>query len=185
MPARRTMFLAALVALVLGIIMNSYHYSLEGARGLYVWHPLLALKILLFDGACADFDRDCVAAAGKAGKKWPMLVMRWISMAASILVGAISIALLAFLIIVPRIGSLEPARLELIDPAKGIHALGTQPAERALVRERRIKAPRNPEFTLQQPQSAALQPAIIAQARSPLDMPLLRLFLLLRSALGS
>ncbi|MFZ5860924.1 MAG: metallophosphoesterase family protein [Spirochaetota bacterium] len=175
MPARRTMFIAALVALVLGIIMNSYHYSLEGARGLYVWHPLLALKILLFMGLVPISIAIVSLPLEKLAKKWPMLVMRWISMAASILVGAVSIALLAFLIIVPRIGSLEPARLELIDPAKGIHALGTQPAEASFSAGTTNKGAAQPGIALQQPQSAALQPAIIAQARSPLDMPLLRL----------
>lgn len=173
-PARRTMFIAALVALVLAIVMNAYHYSLEGARGLYVWHPLLVLKILLFMGLVPISIAIVSLPLEKLARKWPMLVMRWISMAASILVGAVSIALLAFLIIVPRIGSLEAARLKLIDPAKGIQAQGTQ-LTASFSAGTTEKGAAQPGIALQQSQAAAQKSNAAAQVRSPLDMPLLRL----------
>lgn len=173
-PARRTVFIAALVALALAIIMNAYHYSLEGARGLYVWHPLLVLKILLFIGLVPISIAIVSLPLEKLARKWPMLIMRWISMIASILVGAVSIAILAFLIIVPRIGSLEPARLSLIDPAKGIEAQGPQMTA-SFSASKTEKSAVQPGGTLQQSQAATQDSNTATLVRSPLDMPLLRL----------
>ncbi|MEN6491974.1 MAG: hypothetical protein ABFC85_08265, partial [Rectinema sp.] len=124
--SRRTVLISALVALVLSIIMNGYFYSLEGARGLYVWHPLLALKVLLFMGLGPISLAIVALPLEKLAKKWAMRMVRWCSFIGSILVSVASIALLAFLIIVPRVGPLEPARLDLINPSQGIQSQEVQ-----------------------------------------------------------
>jgi hypothetical protein len=156
-PSRRTVLVSALVALVLSILANGYFYSLEGARGVYVWHPLLALKVLLFMGLGPISLAIVALPLEKLAKKLAMRVMRWLSFVGSILVGLISIAILAFLIVVPRTGSLEPARLNLINPSQGILAQGARS-------EAAFSAAESPES-----QEAA------PIALSPLDRPLLRL----------
>ncbi len=173
--SRRTTLVSALGALALSILANGYFYSLEGARGLYVWHPIIALKIVLFMGLVPISIAIVALPLEKLAQKLAMRVVRWLSFVSSIIVSIISIALVAFLIVVPRTGSLEPARLKLVDPAKGIHALGTQPAEASFSAGTTNKGAAQPGITLPQSQSAALQPATDAQARSPLDQPLLRL----------
>ena len=118
--SRKAVLLWALIALVLSAITNGYHYSLEGAKGLYVWHPLIILKILLYMGLGPITVAILSLPLEKLANKWPNIVLRWISFIGSLLVSIVSIALLAFLIAVPRMSSLEPARLKLIDPSKGI-----------------------------------------------------------------
>lgn len=118
--SRRTVFIAALIALVLCAGMNIYHYSLEGARGLYVWHPLFVLKAILYMGLVPISLAILGLPLEKLARKGAMKAMRWLSLSASILVSLISVALLAFLIIVPRTGHVEAAQLALIEPAKGI-----------------------------------------------------------------
>ena len=120
--SRKAVLLWALIALVLSAITNGYHYSLEGAKGLYVWHPLIILKILLYMGLGPITVAILSLPLEKLANKWPNIALRWISFIGSLLVSIVSIALLAFLIAVPRMGSLEPARLKLIDPSKGIFA---------------------------------------------------------------
>ena len=120
--SRKAVLLWALIALVLSAITNGYHYSLEGAKGLYVWHPLLILKILLYMGLGPITVAILSLPLEKLANKWPNIALRWISFIGSLLVSIVSIALLAFLIAVPRMSSLEPARLKLIDPSKGIFA---------------------------------------------------------------
>ncbi|MCX8013433.1 MAG: metallophosphoesterase, partial [Rectinema sp.] len=121
-PSRRTVISAALAALILCVGMNAYHYSLEGARGLYVWHPLLILKMLLYMGLLPLSTAIIGLPLEKLAQKGPMKAMRWLSLVSSVLVGLISVFLLAFLIVVPRTGHIETARLTLINPAKGIIA---------------------------------------------------------------
>ncbi|HQO46315.1 MAG TPA: hypothetical protein PKY65_07525, partial [Rectinema sp.] len=120
--SRKAVLLWALIALVLSAITNGYHYSLEGAKGLYVWHPLIILKILLYMGLGPITVAILSLPLEKLAKRWPNIALRWISFIGSLLVSIVSIALLAFLIAVPRMSSLEPARLKLIDPSKGIFA---------------------------------------------------------------
>lgn len=125
--SRRAVLVSALVALALSAVMNGYFYSLQGARGFYVWYPMLALKVLLFMGLVPISLAAVALPLEKLAQKWIMRALRWISLVGSILVGAISIALLAYLIVVPRLGSMEPARLDLIDPSQGIVAKSLQP----------------------------------------------------------
>lgn len=56
----------------------------------------------------------------KLKKKSVSKIMRGISLASSVAVALISIGILAFLILGPRSGSVEPPRLKLINPAEGI-----------------------------------------------------------------
>jgi len=120
----------AVCALLLSIAMNAYHYSLEGARGLYIWHPLSILKILLYMGLAPITLGILSLPLEKLRTTMPRTLLRWASFISSIVVSIASIALLAFLIVVPRVGSLEPAQLNLIDPNKGIIAqeIPAQPA---------------------------------------------------------
>jgi len=119
---RHAVFVSAIVALALSVVMNIYFYSLEAARGLYVWHPILVFKLLLFMGLGPISFGILSLPAEKLAKKWLMKLLRWISFISSLLVSALSIGFLAFLILVPRMGSMEPAQLHLIDPKKGIVA---------------------------------------------------------------
>jgi hypothetical protein len=90
-----------------------------------------------------------------------MRVVRWLSFVSSIAVSIISIALVAFLIVVPRMGSLEPARLNLINPSKGIVAQGLQTQA---------------TFSTGGAKDPAVQLQTVAPAAiPPLDQPLLRL----------
>ncbi|HOE76668.1 MAG TPA: hypothetical protein PLK07_08750, partial [Rectinema sp.] len=103
--SRKAVLLWALIALVLSAITNGYHYSLEGAKGLYVWHPLIILKILLYMGLGPITVAILSLPLEKLANKWPNIALRWISFIGSLLVSIVSIALLAFLIAVPRMGS--------------------------------------------------------------------------------
>ncbi len=159
--SRRKALVSALGALALSILANGYFYSLEGAKGLYVWHPIMALKIVLFMGLGPISLAIVALPLEKLAQKLAMRVVRWLSFAGSILVSITSIALLAFLIVVPRMGSLEPARLNLINPSKGIVAQGLQTQA---------------TFSTGGAKDRAVQPQTVAPAAiSPLDRPLLRL----------
>jgi len=126
-----------------------------------VWHPILALKILLFMGLGPISLAIVALPLEKLSKKLAMRIVRWISFVSSILVVAISIALLAFLIVVPRMGSLEPAHLDLINPSRGIVTQGVQTQA---------------AFSAGGAKDSAVQPQGIAPAALPsLDRPLLRL----------
>jgi len=159
--SRRTTLISALVALVFSILANGYFYSLEGAKGLYVWHPIVALKIVLFMGLGPISLAIVALPLEKLAQKLAMRVVRWLSFVSSIAVSIISIALVAFLIVVPRMGSLEPARLNLINPSKGIVAQGLQTQA---------------TFSTGGAKDPAVQLQTVAPAAiPPLDQPLLRL----------
>ncbi len=126
--SRRATLIAAVAALALSATMNGYFYSLQGAQGFYVWYPMLALKVLLFMGLAPITLAVLALPLEKLAQKWIMRALRWISFIGSILVSLASIGLLAFLIVVPRLGSMEPARLDLVNPSQGIVAQSAQPA---------------------------------------------------------
>lgn len=154
---RRTVFIAAVVALVLSAAMNIYFYSLEAARGFYVWYPILVFKLLLYIGLGPISFAILALPAEKLTRKWLMQLIRWISFIGSVLVSVLSIGFLAFLILVPRMGSMEPARLNLVDPKEGIVAY-TMPTQASF--------------------SASGTPAMANVQKTPpslLDIPLLRL----------
>lgn len=184
--SRRTVLFSALGALVLSILANGYFYSLEGARGLYVWHPIAALKILLFMGLGPISLAILALPLEKLAQKWIMRVLRWISCVGSILVSLVSIGMLAFLIVVPRLGSMDPVRLNLIDPSQGIVTQSMQ-SEAAFsaggdsttgtARDVTMGATASGTAQLSGAAPAALttQAAPSAAPLSPLDRPLLRL----------
>lgn len=112
--------LSALVASVLSLVLNLYHFSLQGTGGLYIWHPLLILKVILFMGLVPLATALLYLLFFKRGPGGLRIVLRWFSLLVSALVSLVSVALLAYLIIVPRLGTLEIPALSLIDPAKGL-----------------------------------------------------------------
>ena len=124
--SRRTVFISALVALALSILLNGYFYSLEGNRGFYIWHPMFLLKFILFMGLGPISIAVLALPLEKLAKKLAMYIVRWLSFLSSIFVGIVSVGILAYVIIVPRLGSLEPARLDLIDPSKGFQPITAQ-----------------------------------------------------------
>jgi len=167
--SRRAVLVAAIAALVLSAVMNGYFYSLQGARGFYVWYPMLALKALLFMGLAPITLAIIALPLEKLAKKWIMRALRWISLVGSILVSLASIGLLAFLIVVPRLGSMEPARLDLVNPSQGIVARSAQPE--AAFSAGNSSTAGAASATLATPTA----PAASAAPLSPLDRPLLRL----------
>lgn len=110
----------AIGALILSVLMNLYHFSLEGTGGLYTWHPILALKLLVVMGLGPLVVAVLYLVFANRGPAWFTALLRWLSLIGSALVSLGSIALLAFLILVPRIGTLTVPPLSLIDPGKGL-----------------------------------------------------------------
>jgi hypothetical protein len=119
-PAQKRALLWGLAALALCLAMNVYHYSLQGARGLYVWNQTKLFRSLILMGfipigvALLSFPLD------KLRSKTPAKIFRGSAIALSILVGIASLGILGFLVLGPRSGSLEQAHLVLVDPSKGI-----------------------------------------------------------------
>ena len=117
--AQKRALLWGLAALLLCMVMNFYHYSLEGARGLYLWNRTSLFRSLIIMGfipigvAILSFPLD------KLRSRTPAKLFRGSAIVLSILVGTASLGILGFLILGPRSGSLEPAKLVLVDPAKG------------------------------------------------------------------
>ena len=127
-PAQKRALLWGLAALALCLIMNCYHYSLEGAKGLYVWNRTSLFRSLILMGfipigvALLSFPLD------KLRSKIPARLFRGSAIVLSILVGAASMGILGFLVLGPRSGTLEPAKLVLVDPSKGIGRVLPLPA---------------------------------------------------------
>lgn len=120
-PAQRRALFWAAAAFVACLAMNIYHYSLQGARGLYVWHSLSLFRILILMGLIPGtlvFISFPLEKLG--GKKTAARIVRGTALAAALLVILASLGISAFLFAGPRLGSLEPARLTLINPAEGI-----------------------------------------------------------------
>lgn len=107
-------------ALLLCLAMNAYHYSLEGAKGLYLWNrtglfrSLILIAFIPGSLALLSFPLE------KLKKKSASKIMRGVSLACSLIVALLSIGIFVFLFIGPRSGSVEPPRLTLINPAEGI-----------------------------------------------------------------
>jgi len=110
----------AIGALILSVLMNLYHFSLEGTGGLYTWHPILALKLLVVMGLGPLVVAVLYLVIKNRGPLWLASLFRWLSLISSVLVSLASLALLAFLILVPRSGTLRVPPLSLIDPGKGL-----------------------------------------------------------------
>ena len=120
---RRSTVLFALIAALLSLVLNLYHFSLQGTGGLYTWHPLLVLKIILFMGLGPLLCAILYLLVVRQGPTWLRQVLRWLSLLVSGIVSLVSLALLAYLILVPRMGNLETPRLSLINPSQGIEPL--------------------------------------------------------------
>lgn len=116
----RITFVFALVAGFLSLIFNLYHFSLQGTGGLYTWHPLMLLKGILFMGLAPLLLTILYLLVFRAGPVWLRTGFRWLSLSVSAMVSLVSVALLAYLILVPRIGKLDIPQLSLINPVKGI-----------------------------------------------------------------
>lgn len=118
-PQKRVI-LWSLGALLLCLAMNAYHYSLEGAKGLYLWNRTGLFRGLILmafiPGSLALLSFPLEKLKQKSASK----IMRGISLASSVVVALLSAGILAFLIIGPRSGSVEPPRLKLINPVQGI-----------------------------------------------------------------
>lgn len=184
--SRRTVFISALVALALSILLNGYFYSLEGNRGLYTWHPIFLLKFLLFMGLGPISIAVLALPLEKLAKKLAMYIVRWLSFLGSIFVGLVSVGILAYVIIVPRLGSLEPARLNLIDPSRGFQPITaqTEAGFSASITQNGAASATNPQVPapMNTPTAAAATSASTGttatagmEPLSPLDRPLLRL----------
>jgi Predicted phosphohydrolases len=130
--ARRRALVWALLALVLCAAMNIYHYSLQGARGLYLWDKTWLFRILILMGLLPLGLLALSLPLEKFKARIPSKLLRGFSLVASFLVGLTSIGILAFLIATPRIGTLRAPNLQLIDPSKGF--MVTQDTEGLLLR---------------------------------------------------
>lgn len=110
----------ALIALAACLVMNWYHYSLEGAKGLYVWNRTGLFRLLILMGFIPASIALLSFPLEKLKSKRPSRIVRGIALAMSLVVTLASIGILGFLVVGPRLGSVEPARLALINPADGI-----------------------------------------------------------------
>ena len=119
---RKTALVWSLVALGACAIMNFYFYSLEGARGMYVWYNTALFQALIVMGLIPIGLVILTFPLEKLKEKLPSTILRWVSIVASVLVTLVSVGLLAFLIAGPRLGDIEPAKLNLINPANPIVA---------------------------------------------------------------
>ncbi len=119
----RSTVLFALIAALLNLVLNLYHFSLQGTGGLYTWHPLLVLKIILFMGLGPLLCAVLYLLVVRQGPTWLRTGLRWLSLLVSGIVSLVSLALLAYLVFVPRMGNLETPRLSLINPSQGIEPL--------------------------------------------------------------
>jgi predicted phosphodiesterase len=119
-PAQKRALAWGLAALLLCFLMNAYHYSLQGAKGLYIWNRTGMFRSLILMGfipigvALLSFPLD------KLKGKTPAKIFRGTAIVLSIAVGAASLGILSFLVVGPRLGTLEQAGITLVNPSKGI-----------------------------------------------------------------
>lgn len=122
-PPQKRVLLWAIVAFAACLVMNGYHYSLEGAKGLYVWNRTGLFRMLILMGFIPASIALLSFPLEKLKSKLPSRLCRGASIGLSFLVTLASVSLLVFFIVGPRLGKLEPARLSLINPADGIAPL--------------------------------------------------------------
>jgi UDP-2,3-diacylglucosamine pyrophosphatase LpxH len=89
---------------------------------MYVWYNTALFQALIIMGLIPIGLAILTFPLEKLKGKLPSTILRWISIIASVLVTLVSVGLLAFLIIGPRTGDIEPAKLNLINPANPIIA---------------------------------------------------------------
>jgi predicted MPP superfamily phosphohydrolase len=115
--ARRRALVWATVALVFCAAMNIYHYSLQGAWGLYRWDKTWLFRMLILMGLLPLGLIILSLPLEKLKTKTPAKLLRGLSLIASFLVSLASLGILAFLIVTPRMGSLRQAELTLVNPS--------------------------------------------------------------------
>jgi len=128
-PAQKHALAWAIVALAACLGMNAYHYSLEGAKGLYIWNRTGMFRMLILMGFVPASLALLSFPLEKLKNKRAARAFRGTAIGASLLVTLASIGIFGFLVAGPRLGTLEPAHLQLISPADGITA--RQPIETA------------------------------------------------------
>ncbi|AEJ18898.1 metallophosphoesterase family protein [Gracilinema caldarium] len=119
----RITFATALIAGFLSLVFNLYHFSLQGTGGLYTWHPLPILTGMLFMGLVPLGIAILYFFVFRVGPVWLRTALHWLSLLISAMVSLVSVALLVYLIFVPRLGKLEIPQLSLINPEKGIEPI--------------------------------------------------------------
>lgn len=104
--------------------MNAYHYSLEGAKGLYLWNRTGMFRMLILMGFIPASVALLSFPLEKLKNKAISRVFRGLAISLSLIVILASLGIFGLLVAGPRLGTLEPARLELISPADGIAPRG-------------------------------------------------------------
>ena len=130
-PQQRRALIWSLVALAACLAMNAYHYSLEGAKGLYVWNRTWLFRSLILMGFVPGSVALLSFPLERLKSKRASKICRGVAIALAVAVILLSTTIGAYLIAGPRMGSLEPARLTLISPADGIKPLAVDPAAEA------------------------------------------------------
>jgi hypothetical protein len=148
-PQQRRALIWSLAALAACLAMNAYHYSLEGAKGLYLWNRTWMFRSLILMGFVPGSVALLSFPLEKLKSKRASKICRGMAIALAVIVILVSTSITAYLIAGPRMGSLEPARLTLISPADGIKPLAAEDAAEAS----------QPSFSSGGAQDAAVQPA--------------------------
>jgi len=177
-PPQRRALIWSFVALAACLAMNAYHYSLEGAKGLYVWNRTWMFRSLILMGFVPGSVALLSFPLEKLKSKRASKICRGAAITLAAAVILLSATLAAYLIAGPRMGSIEPARLTLISPADGIRPLAADAAAPA------GPAANQPAFSAGGAQGGAAQPANVvsstnavssANAAADPARPLLRL----------
>lgn len=115
----RTRALAwSLAALAAGLGMNVYFYSLQGAKGLYLWNQTGLFRTLILAALIPLSVALLTLPLEKLASRIPAKLGRGLSLVLSFLVILGSLGLTGFFIAKPRMGELMQVRLTLVDPAK-------------------------------------------------------------------
>jgi hypothetical protein len=127
-PQQRRALIWSLVALAACLAMNAYHYSLEGSKGLYIWNRTWMFRSLILMGFVPGSVTLLSFPLEKLKSKRASKICRGASITLAVIVILLSTSMAAYLIVGPRLGSLEPAQLTLISPAEGIRPLADEKA---------------------------------------------------------
>src|SRR3989339_1570517 len=97
-PAQRRVLIWSLVALASCLAMNAYHYSLQGARGLYLWNRTGMFRSLILMGFIPISIALLSFPLGKLANKRAAAVFRGAALVLSFLVTLASAGILALLV---------------------------------------------------------------------------------------
>lgn len=118
--SQRNALIWSLAAFVACAAMNIYHYSLEGAKGLYLWNRTGLFRFLIVMGLIPGGMTLVSFPLEKLKADIWSRIARGAAIAASVLVILASLGFLGKLIIEPRIGTIDPPKLTLVIPKNGI-----------------------------------------------------------------